>query len=277
MQSMSFFTLPRELRDQVYRELLITDEPLDLMLLIKSDGACKEAKTRKPRSIDVSILETCRQVRDEGFAMLSQSNAFCVYDDSSKSLTELFGEPFSFRMLRDKIDIHRERVEQQTNFYLHRVRHLHININSSTPDAQSSHRLSLRAATALAHEFDCKGYSSFQANLWQHSLTAYMIAAILPSARDLRMITIDVSGFLHSESKQLLLDGIPRLYALGHISLRILLNGKSDSEVMYGRNAIDRRVLEQYLSKACGEKIEIPKNDFLMPRNLLATARVAAY
>lgn len=299
MENMSFFTLPRELRDQIYRDLLITDEPLDLMLLIKSNGACKEvclglhvtnggniaavtnirleARIRKPKTIEVSILQTCQQIRDEGFAMLAPNNAFCVYDDNSKAFSELFCQPFSFQMLRDKFNTHRKRVENQTNFYLHRIRHLHININSKTPDAQSSHRLALRGATALAHEFDCKGYSSFQANLWQHSLTAYMIAAILPSATDLRMVTIDVSGFLHSESKQLLLDGIPRLYALGNISLRFLLDGKSDAEMLYGRNSIDRRVLEQYLSKACGETIFIPKSDFLLQRKPVTPRRIAAF
>ena len=39
---MSFFTLARELRDEIYRELFATDEPLDLMLLIRSNGACAE-------------------------------------------------------------------------------------------------------------------------------------------------------------------------------------------------------------------------------------------
>ena len=90
-----------------------------------------------------------------------------------------------------------------------------LDFDSATPAPQSSYRLSLRASTALAHEYDRKGYSSFQANLWQHSLAAYMVAAILPPAKHLRSITVDIAGFLHSECKHLLLDGIPRLYALG--------------------------------------------------------------
>jgi hypothetical protein len=209
--------------------------------------------------------------------MLSRSNAFCMYDDNSKALSKLFGEPFSFQMLRDKIDVHRGRVEEQTNFYLHRIRHWHINMNSSTPEKQSSHTMSLRAATALAHEFDGRGYSSHQANMWSNSMTAYTLAAFLPPAKDLRTITIDLSGFMHSESKQLLLNGIPRLYALGNISLRILLGGKSDDELRYGRNAIDRRVFEQYLTKACGERIEIPRDDFLLPRNLTSPPSIQVY
>jgi hypothetical protein len=198
--------------------------------------------------------------------MLSRSNAFCVYDDNSKALSELFDAPYSFQLLRDAVITHRARIEELTSFYLHRIRHLYINISLLTPESQSAHRLSLRAATALAHEFDSKGYSSHQANMWSHSLTAYTVAACLPSAKDLRKITINLSGFLHSESKQLLLDGIPRLYALGNISLRILLDGKGDEELLYGRNSIDRKVLAEHLTKACGERIEIPTDDFLMPR-----------
>jgi hypothetical protein len=168
-------------------------------------------------------------------------------------------------VLRDKIPSHRERVANSTSTLLHNIRHLHININSAIPESQAAYRLALRASTALAHEYDSKGYSSFQANLWQHSLTAYMAAALLPPAMQIRSITVDISGFLNSECRHLLLDGVPRLYALGATSLRLQLNGRSDAELLYSRNAIDRRVLEEYLAKACGERIIIPPGDVVLP------------
>lgn len=213
------------------------------------------------------MLQTCKQIREEGLTMMSQQNSFMIYDDAADSLSRVFGQPFGFHMLRDNTNLHRNRISKNASPYLHNIRHLHIDLNSTTPHSRSSYRLTLRAATALAHEYDFKGYSSFQANLWQHSLTAYMVAAILPPARQLRTITVDIGGFLHNECKNLLLNAIPRLYALGDISLKILLNGKSDAELIYGRNAIDRRVLEGYLTKACGETIAFPKGDVLPPRN----------
>lgn len=212
------------------------------------------------------MLQTNEQVRGEAFTVLSQRQSFIIYDDAADALTKVFGQSFGFHMLRGKVGDHRERISKLASPHLLNIRHLYVDINSATPRSRSSYRLTLRAATALAHEYDLKGYSSFQANLWQHSLTAYMVAAILPQAKQLRSITVDIAGFLHSEDKSLLLNGIPRLYALGKTSLRILLNGKSDAELVYGRNAIDRRVLEDYLSKACGEEIAFPKGDVLPPR-----------
>lgn len=47
---MSFFMLPRELRDQVYKELLVDDDPLDITLLLKARGACDEVSFRSAQN-----------------------------------------------------------------------------------------------------------------------------------------------------------------------------------------------------------------------------------
>lgn len=127
----------------------------------------------------------------------------------------------------------------------------------------------LRGLAVLAHELDGKGYGAAQRDSWQSSLAAYMTATILPPVSSLRTVTIDVSGFLHSESRQLLLDVISRLHAQSNIAFRFQLEGKREEEVLFGRQTIDRTVLEQSLSERCGYRVVIPKYDLLLPRSLL--------
>lgn len=206
---------------------------------------------------------------------MSRTSTYRLYDNTLQQLLQAFGD-VDYQHLRIPLAEHRRRIAQQIEPFSHYVRHLHIDVTSSAPDSQSSHRLSLRALLALAHEADGKGFAGPQADQWRSSTAAYVSAAFLPRASYLRTITISISGFLHSESRELLLEVVSRLHALGTIAFRFQLDGLREEDVLFGRRAIDKSILEQCLSRRLGYRIVVSDHDLVAsPPPAIARAGLA--
>ena len=75
----TFFDLPLELRQEVYRHIPIAfDEPIQM-----DDGL------RRPR---LPILQVCRRLRSEAFEYFFSNNAFVLWSASYKTLKQLLGQ-----------------------------------------------------------------------------------------------------------------------------------------------------------------------------------------
>ncbi|KAK7961836.1 uncharacterized protein PG986_002661 [Apiospora aurea] len=78
-----FWGLPRELRDMIYRQLVLAPDPIPLRLLGYCDGmpvVYEGMQAYKPLPLDARLLRTSKQVHAEAAKVLYSENTFRVRD-----------------------------------------------------------------------------------------------------------------------------------------------------------------------------------------------------
>lgn len=104
LESTLLSRLPRELRDQIYREVVLEDDEIPIHVI---SYKTKTGKPRRALRIEHKLLQVCKQTRQEVADIYYLENTFCVSDDlfEKRAIRELgrFLTPWAERMNRLKV------------------------------------------------------------------------------------------------------------------------------------------------------------------------------